>query len=546
MKDAYGLAPGQLCIVYRFKGDITNVANIIELQNKCSVKTFFSPKQSLIKNFYYSPVFAIVEDAYKNIWIGTRNDGLLRMTPKPGDKFEYTFYNVSNGLNSKQVFDLHFDKKNRLWVATNSGLYLFNYSKNTFKQYSESNGIANDNVCGITEDKNTNIWISSSDGISFLIPEKNIIKNYYFTEDYSLNQYNANACCTCSDGKIIFGSNNGLVRFHPDSVFKSSYIAPIYFTDIKINNRSVYKGEKVNGTVITEKNSSITDGIIVPYNDIITIEFASLDYTYPIRNQYRYKHEGSDHEWVVLNANQRNITLSNLSKGTYKLRINATNSEGIWNPNDKVVTIKVLPPWWQSNPAIAIYFLILLAFLFLYRSFMFKIAEEKSELERERFERKKIEEMNTIRNHFFTNVSHECRTPLTLIINPLEKLLNSKHFNKNEQEQLLLTYKNSKRLLRLIDELMDFSKLENNTLQMSVHEVDLVAFTNDVCNYFKEQAIQQKINFEIKSTEPVIHAWVDLNKFEKIVFNLLSNAFKYTNKNGSIKVLIDNSTKQIY
>jgi signal transduction histidine kinase/ligand-binding sensor domain-containing protein/DNA-binding response OmpR family regulator len=524
-----------------FTGDVSNARNISDIEKNSSVKTFFSPKQSLIKNFYFSPVFAIVEDAFKNMWIGTRNDGLLKLTFAADGKFNTTFYSASHGLNSKQVFDLYVDRDKRLWVATNSGLYLFNYGKNEFRRFSESMGLANDNVIGIIQDKNSNIWISSSDGISLISLKKNSIKSYYFIENYGLNQYNVNARVAFSNGQIMFGSNDGLIRFHPDSVFKSTYIPPIYFTDIRINNTSVYKGQKLNGTVITSQNSCITNKITVPYNNIITLEFAALDYTYPQRNHYRYMHEGADHEWVVLNSNQRNITLSNLSKGTYKIIISGSNAEGVWNPTDKIISIKVLPPWWQSNPAIVIYFIILIGIMLLYRQFMFKIAEEKSELERERFERKKVEEMNIIRNHFFTNVSHECRTPLTLIINPLEKLSTSTKLDTPELDQIKLSYKNSKRLLRLIDELMDFSKLENNTLRLAIQEVNLVSFTKNVCNYFNDQILQQKINFQIISNNENINAWIDTNKFEKVIFNLLSNAFKYTPANGSISVEIDNS-----
>lgn len=521
----------------KFIGNLQDITTSTGLKSKCQVTTLFSERSSLLKGFTNSPVMQIIKDNKQNIWVGTRNNGVLRITENVSNNFRYEIFNTSKGLKSNQIIDICEDNDKNIWVGTSSGLSRYDVKSNKFKTYTETDGLPNEIINGIVSTEK-GIWISSSYGMSFLEAGTRTFKNHFIANNDIFNRFNPNSRVIVQNKKVYFSSTEALISFDPNAIFSEPTEPSIFITSVKVNNQTVTVGKRINGNIIL-KSSVIDNGIItLPYNHILSLEYASLDYSFPQRNQYKYKFEGASDEWIVLNASQRNIMLSNVPRGTYKLYLKASNSEGVWNKESLVVKIKVLPPFWLTNWSIAFYIIVFIFSFWLYRKIMLQRAEQKRIIEQERFERKKIEELNLIKTEFFTNISHECRTPLTLIINPLEKIIDSNPTDKKLVDQIRIIYSNSKRLLRLIDELMDFSKLENKGLSLKIKQGNIVEFSQKVSEYFRNLALQKNIVFRFESIFPEILVWFDFDKMEKIIFNLLSNAFKYTHEKGLVMLQI--------
>jgi signal transduction histidine kinase/ligand-binding sensor domain-containing protein/DNA-binding response OmpR family regulator len=521
-----------------FSGSIENITTAEELLRKATVRKVIGQNQAELGQIPANPIFSITERIEKEVWIGTRNTGLIQLNELKDGRFTYKHYKNSNGLISKQIFYLFTDKKSNLWVGTNSGLFLYYKNRDEFKLYSTEIGLSNNSIRGITQDMDSNIWVSTSYGISSVQFPKEIIRNYFSLGNYQLNRFELNSAAVTADNHIYLNTRNSLMKFHPDSLFSKCISEPVYISELKINNQTIYKGDTIGGTEVLSENLFTANNITIPYNSFFSVEFASLDYSNPQKIRYKYRW-GSSNEWVVLSSQQRNLTLPILKPGEYILYYNGSNAYGVFKNENKILKIKILSPWWQTNLALTLYCCLFFLALFMFLRFLYFRAKDKALLHQERFERKKIEELNQLRNQFFTNVSHECRTPLVLILNPLEKVLSSPTLSQKNKSQLSIVHKNSTRLLRLIDELMDFSKQENSSLELNVEKVELTGLLTNICGYFIDQANDQKIEYQQNIQQQEFFVWIDISKFEKIIFNLLANAFKFTPEGGTISLTLE-------
>jgi signal transduction histidine kinase/ligand-binding sensor domain-containing protein/DNA-binding response OmpR family regulator len=507
-----------------------------QLKTNSRVVRIYSAENKDQFNLEISPVSSIVETGSNIYWLGTRNEGIIEIEELPGNKFIGKAVEINKKLPSNYINCLYMDKNRNLWIGTNSGLcYLNNDNRQLLIV---KNDFPSESINSITEDHNRDIWVSTSYGISRINGKDLSILNFYNSDNAKLNQFINGAATVSSEGNIWFSTNESLVTFNTDSIQNFEISAPVYFTDIKINNRPINPSEKYRGIRIIEDEANISKVINVPYGSNLNIEFAAIDYINPEKILYKYRTDNNG-EWVMLSPGQRSLNLPNTNPGEYNLSIMVVNSSG--KSGFRSVKIHYLPPFWLSKTAYCIYLLFALVLLFTYRKLVIQKTLQKSLVEKERYERKKIEESEKMKSEFFSNISHEFRTPLTLIINPLEKLVKEDSLSDLNRNRIRLVLKSSNRLLKLTNELMDFSKIEKELLKPDFQLCEIVSMTTEISNLFNNLADSMNIEYKSNYSFDRLEIPIDKGMVEKTIFNLLSNAFKYTPVNGVIMVNLSKS-----
>ncbi|BDQ03414.1 hybrid sensor histidine kinase/response regulator transcription factor [Ignavibacterium sp.] len=494
----------------------------------------------------YDDVWVIYQDSRKRIWIGT-NGGGLNIYDKLSNFFIHftTEENSQIKLSSNSIYSICESKyggqngKTILWVGTNNGLNKItilndknNSLKNvTIKIYSISDGLPDNSIKSLVEDKSGNIWIGTSSGISLFNPLTERFTNFTTADGLVSNDMNLSSAVLLENGLILMGSKSGLNYFKPEEIKLSDFIPPIVLTDLKIFNKSVIVGEKS----LLKKSITFSDEINIPYSDnVFSIHFAALDFTSAGEIVYSYKLEGFDKDWNIETKN-RFATYTNLNPGKYIFKLRATNSDGVWSDNIKTLTIIITPPWWQTYWAIGLYIIIFV--LGVWGIIRFQVNREKlrSELRRQEFEAHHLRELEKMKSRFFANLSHEFRTPLLLIKGPLEQLIEGK-VQGNLPEYYQMIKRNADRLQNLIDQLLELSQLESETIPLNKQLQNIVSVIRGCVNNFIPFARQKNIELGFNSFYKDITLSFDRDKLEKIINNLLSNAFKFTPKYGAISV----------
>lgn len=498
----------------------------------------------------YIPEF--MEDREGNLWIGT-GYGIDLLDKKTGKFIHYLNHpeNV-HSLSNNMVLDIFEDSRGLIWIATHGGLNLFDKSTKRFFAFTTAHGLPHNAVVTILEDRNTNLWVSTLHGISnvkirYEPGAKDSLsvqfKNYDEKDGLQGVQFNENAACLTSEGELIFGGGNGFNLFKPEDIGINRTLPKVILTDLQIFNRSVGIGEEVNGKVILSRSISRTDTLVLDHSDdVFSIEFASLSQFHPEKIRYQYMLEGFDRDWTTTEASQRRITYTNLDPGDYRFKVKAANNDGIWNETPTELTIKVLPPFWRSATAFVFYALATLGALLLARWLILHNERVNFQIQQEREQAHRLHELDMIKIKFFTNVSHEFRTPLSLILTPLEKILRNTPEGE-QKKQFQLIQRNARRLLNMVNQLLDFRKLEVQEVKLNTSEGDIVAFIREVFYSFSDLSEKNNIRFSFRTSVRQIETLFDQDKLEKILFNLLSNAFKFTPENGSVSV--DLNVKQV-
>ncbi|MBN2812579.1 MAG: response regulator, partial [Bacteroidales bacterium] len=485
----------------------------------------------------FAPVASIVELKKDLLLLGTLGSGLVEVETTSSGRFIFRRPGVNNSMSTRNVIQVYKDKQNNIWMGTHAGLYCWNTSNDSLKLITAAKGLCSDDINNIIQDDNANIWVSTSYGISKILSLDFSITNFYYTDKDKFNQYIINAAVHTSDNLIGFSTNEAMVFIHPDSVERDHGDPPLYFTDIKIDNKPVIPLEKYFGTRIINAGINDCKVIRVPHNHTLSIEFAALDFMNSGKLMYKYR-LGSNADWVVLNASQRSLVIPKLRSGEYPLSIMLADSH---EQQMRTIIIDYLPPFWLTLPAYFVYFLLVLGVLFLYRRALIRKVLQKSILEKERFERRKIEELDKMKTEFFSNISHELRTPLSLIINPLEAMARDKDLPAATTEKVKLALKSSNRLLKLTNELIDFSKIENERLKPDFQRCEIVSLVNETCQLFNNMAETMNLDFKTISSFEQLEIPIDKGMVEKVIFNLLSNAFKFTPANGMVMVNLTRS-----
>lgn len=482
-------------------------------------------------------------DADDSIWLGTTN-GLFLVEQLGNNQFNVISYKdkmsvkLRNHASTHRILSIYQSKDGLIWIGTDGGgLFSFNKSTQNFKWYNKVEGFNELYVSSIIESDDTNIWVSGTGGITKLDRKNNSATNYTKDDGLLMNDFNYNAVLKSKSGELYFGGYEGVNYFHPEKMKKNTSEPKLFFTDFKIFNKSVKPNE--NGSPLSKSISYTSNITLTNKQSVFTIDYIGLNYTRPEKHQYAYFMEGVDPEWNYV-GNSKSATYTNLSPGNYVFNVKVANNDGVWTKKPLKLTVTILPPWYLSNWAYISYFILFIGFIILINWIQQERFKEKQAVKFERDKRLQEEKLNNKKLQFFTNISHEFRTPLTLILNPLNDLLQGTKTSLpyEANEKLKIVQKNAERLHALISELMDFSKLKSNKMSLNCKNVEIINFVSDIVGHFKEEASHRKIDliFESKSSEFI--AFIDKKMIEKVFFNIISNAFKVTPDKGVIIVTV--------
>jgi two-component system sensor histidine kinase/response regulator len=498
----------------------------------------------LQQKFGLRMVRVIEEDDNGMIWVGT-SEGVCIFHPDSliADSDDYHLFNYTNGtFCSNEIRCIYRDTKGRMWVGTSgSGLNLCepedNYRSLKYEHYGTSEGLVNDVIQSILGDNNGNLWVATEYGISKFNPTNHSFENYFFSSYTLGNVYSENSACVGVDGKLLFGTNYGLLVIDPDKIQDSETFSPVVFTDLHVN------GTQINPTMEDsplKQSLAYSDEITLKYfQNSFLIDFSTFDYSDSGRTKYMYWLENYDKGWSTpspLNF----ASFKYLNPGTYVLHVKSCNGAGVWNESETTLKIVIVPPFWKTNWAMLGYVLLLIVTLY----FTFRIVRNFNSLRNRINVEKQLTEYKLV---FFTNISHEFRTPLTLIQGALEKIQRVADIPRDLIHPLKTMDKSTQRMLRLINQLLEFRKMQNNKLALSLEETDVIAFLYEIFLSFGDVAEQKNMNFRFIPSIPSYKMFLDKGNLDKVTYNLLSNAFKYTPSNGTIilSVTVDEVKKTL-
>lgn len=530
------------CILKSSRGDIwvgTNGGGINEYNKKEDSFLSFEMNDTLnetrLVNNY---VNTLAEDNNGRIWIGTFW-GLSIYDPLNGLFFNYLRDEV-NKLSNNTIYCIKITSKNEIWIGTRNGLNKFIPSKYAFQSFNLADGLPGNVVYSIEEDNAGLLWLSTNNGLCNFNPQTFETRSYFESDGLLSNEFYRHASYEDKLGEIYFGGIKGLNSFKPESVEENYQIPNPIITQFRIFDQEIYPGKGIMNDEILEKPIYLTDTIILKHKyNSFGFEFAAMDFILPEKNIYKVKMEGFDQEWRQMSFNQRYITYTNLDAETYTFRVKASSIDNEWNDETRDITLIIKPPLYRTWWAYSFYYLLLLGGVLLFWMISIRRVKLRNAIKLERLNREKANEINQAKLKFFTNVSHEFRTPITLIMGPLEKLMKDKGISKKYAASLNLMFKNANRLLRLINQLMDLRKMEAGKMRLKTEKLDIIPFLKDIHNNFLELASQKNIEFRFLTEIQTLFCWFDADKIDKIIFNLLSNAFKFTNENGEISVVVE-------
>ncbi|MFN8252488.1 MAG: two-component regulator propeller domain-containing protein [Ferruginibacter sp.] len=508
-------------------------------------------------------VWLLYEDRSLHLWATTFSNGKLYRYNAAADKFEVFSQQLNNLVsffedtkgdlwagNSHQLIKIDRankqhrffetgkpiraiweDQQHQFWLGAESGgLILFDRLVGKIQyQYSDKEGLCNNSVLNIKEDNNGSLWLSTFYGISKFDAAAKSFKNFYQGDGLQSNQFSYNAALKLSSGEILFGGINGFNIFYPGNIKVRNYMPPLYITDISVNNRQV---PELNEFILNAAGEELA-GLRIPYNEaVLSLRFNALEYASPEKILYAYYLEGWDKGWNYA-GNIRNINYNNLREGSYTLRIKNTNSNGVWNDKETTLKIIILPPWYRTWWAYLIYLVLVAAAGYLVYRYRTQQAKLKYEIQVTQLNAEKEKAINENRQSFFTNITHEFRTPLTMIINPVKDML-QKENEDAAKEELGIVHRNARRLLSLVDQLLLFKKTESDTGPLQVTQFNFYQLCHETYLYFVQQAKARSINYVFDCPDETLELYGDKEKLEIVFYNLLSNALKYTPEKGHI------------
>ena len=489
-----------------------------------------------------SYVREIKEDEHKNyIWLATANNGIIKISGDIAspESLEYTNYSACNGgIKTNSILTLQRDSKGRLWAGTEGyGLFLYNKHEDAFEEKNTHYNLLCDMVGSIEEDSQGNLWLGTNRGLMRLTISEDAASaslQAYTTADGLQDNFFIPRSSLVKDGEMFFGGYNGYNSFFADSISDNTPKSPFFITDIKIFNRSLSSYEENIRKNISTKTSPYTDKITLPYKyNNFNIEFASLTYKNPELNKYSYKLDGFDKEWQYTDNDRHFAYYNNLKSGTYTFHLRATNENGVWSEHIRKLSVTILPPLWATWWAYLIYIILTAIIIYI----VFNIAKNrimlKNSLQLQKMEQIKAEELNNAKLQFFTNVTHELMTPLTIISATVDEL-------KMQEPQHARLYPvittNIQRLLRLLQQILELRKAETGNLKLRVSHGDIAAFVKSKAEAFEPLIKKHKLHFSIICDPESISGYFDIDKLDKILYNLLSNATKYNNEGGFIQI----------
>ena len=574
-----GSAPGTVVCIFEASDGIFWLGSYMNGLARFDVRTgkcVYYPNQT-DRHPANDRVYAIVEAADGKLWIGTYGNGLFRFDPRSG-RYDAHYYQQSGytgiQLSNNWINDMVCDHQGRLWMGTYKGVSCFDPRTETFvnyyedpdglpsnvvssvlvtaddniwcgtdgglvylntetgkiKAYTTADGLSNNMICGIAEDMRNNIWMSTYSGISKYSAEGSDFVNYFASDGLQGNEFKKGANFRADDGEIFFGGINGITSFYPQEIQPSDRNLRVFITAFYLFDKKVTVGQKSgNITIIDTLMLDATHIHLRASDNVFSFDFSTLKYSHATGIRFRYRMEHFDDLWLTTPAGARRVVFTNLNAGTYRLFVQACEQNNC--SSIKTVVITIHPHWYLSGWAKMVYLLLILLLFYGIYSFV----SARIRLRNKMIQQKHAEQINEAKLQFFTNISHEIRTPMTLVIGPLKKLISGD--NPPElQKNYLLMYRNARRILRLINQLMDIRKIDRGQMFLKCRETDMVGFIVDIMQAFNYMSEQKNIRFTFTHDMPELKVWVDLNNFDKVLFNILSNSFKFTPDGGSIDV----------
>ncbi|MBN2774576.1 MAG: response regulator, partial [Prolixibacteraceae bacterium] len=488
----------------------------------------FDPKNNSF--IHYPQIFGVEQvawidsDSDNNIWIGAIDEIIIyNQSSKQITRFKER---------SRSFFE---DHKNRYWITTfDRGIAIYSKSEGPLKYYNEDDGLANNQSLCILEDNDYNLWISTNNGLSKFNPELESFQNFTYNDGLQNNQFCYLSSYKAKSGELLFGSISGFNVFNPEEIVPYNTNVPIVLTDLKIFNKSVEIGDDKK-SVLTKSISETNELTLDFSQNVFTIEFAALNYVNSENNLYSYYLEGFDRDWNEP-SNIRTATYTNLNPDEYILHIKLVNPGTPAESPELQLKINITPPFWKTTLFRILIILSIILLIYTLVKFIINREKIKNDLILERINARKLHELDMLKLRFFTNISHEIRTPLTLIIGPIEKMLTKKINPEEIPDHLKLVHRNAKQLDRLINQLLDFRKLESGNLKLNLTQSDIVSFVSEIVHSFDEFAKEKEITLSFNTLKKNLVTIFDPDKVEKILNNLLSNAFKFTGSGGKITV----------
>lgn len=486
-------------------------------------------------------VLSMEVDSEGDLWVGT--SGGLNLLEHATGRFRHFAHNpgVDGSISHSHVLSIKEDAHGRLWVGTRNGLNLLRRESGKFKVFGLADGLPDHNIISMQPDDHGNMWLSTLNGLSNLVSniDSFSFRNYDVLHGLQGKEFNEHASLRLSSGELVFGGANGFNIFHPDKVVVHRRNYPVMLTNLNLHNQRVVIGEEYNNRVLLPKALNKSESISLKHNqNVFSIEFSALNYFHPERTRFRYRLDGFNDQWIEAAEGNRSATFTNLNPGSYTFRVVAAASDGSWNDNDEAqLELVIIPPFYATGFAYAVYFVLFVFLVVLLAYIIRRRAEMKYLRRQEHDEYERMRELDAMKLRFFTNVSHELRTPLTLILTPAERLM-KKVDDQQIKAQLEVIQRNARRLLNLVNQLLDFRKLEVDNIKLNSRRGDIVSFVKDTGQSFADLFDSKGIHFAFESDLSAFQTHFDHDKIEKIVFNLLSNAAKFTPQGGKVKLSI--------
>lgn len=484
---------------------------------------------------------AIEKDNKNTIWFATET-GVVRYNSASG-KIE-TYKSLSKKENGgapydDNVSDVMLDKKGKVWASTRYGLCVYEPSKNKFKTISHLKELSGKWITDMLSDVNGDLWLNiNNNSIAWLKADLKGINIYHVNSGNRLDVFSSGGFFNFNNSKIYLGGKNGIIYFSPRTMKRNNWSPMPIITEFKIQNEEVFPGMEINGQVPLLNDLNYGRKVELDYkNRNFSFQFSAPSFTNEKLNKFQYMLEGFDKDWITTTSNSRLVQYTNLYSGNYVFKIRSSNSNGQWSEISSY-QIKILPPFWLTPTALLL-FLVLLAVIFYFvRKEIKNRIRLKQELLTEKVNREHDIKLNNEKLRFFTNISHELRTPLTLILGPAKQLMEEGNSSDYQKSRYNLIHQNASRLLNLVNQVLDFRKAQAGELKLKVSKTDILAYTRNIFDSFKELAYNKKITLNFVSEEENITGWIDTDKYDKILYNLLSNALKFTNKYGNVDLFI--------
>ena len=485
------------------------------------------------------------------LWIGTISDGLYKLNlNKEGSFLSLEVYNedMQNDYHivNNSIWCFYKGKNGTLWIGTDAGLLRKPKNSNIISQINIP-GIVDRKIMGILEDDRDNLWLTNSQGLIRFDVAKSQVRRYSYNDGLQSSTF-TEAVGKSQDGTLFFGSIHGINYLNPMKIADNPYKSAVSISDFKIHNISIFPGKSYFGKVVLDQSINLTKELTLNYKqNNILFEFTGTNYANTAENHFRYKLDGYDSEWIYETGNRRFATYSNLKPGKYTFWVDAANNDGIWNETPKETSIKILPAPWFSIWAYLAYFILIAGVILGFIFFLNNRQKLRHQIELKNIQYDKDKEINELKLMFFTDVAHEFKTPLSLIIGPLNDLIRNNITDDHRNFCFKIISRNTKRMMFLISQLLDFRTLNANKNILKISESDLSDFISQITKAFLWQAKNEEINFNVITPES-FQCFFDRDLIEKVVYNLLSNAFKYTPANGIVEIEVKslwNSNKQI-